>query len=150
MSNMRLLIIAVSLFSACAFAIPSQRDALLTAKREALNEYNAAQRAKDKTRFLAAAERLQAVGQQVTAANQAALAAIRPGYPNDVKSNQARQTWDKKIADIRKSLGSANENLGRFILPTELSPESIRSVDRHIREIDQAIEAHHAACLNIR
>jgi hypothetical protein len=143
-------LIALLLTVTAAFAIPSQRDALLTAKREALNEYNAAQRAKDKTRFLAAAERLQAVGQQVTAANQAALAAIRPGYPNDVKSNQARQTWDKKIADIRKSLGSANENLGRFILPTELSPESIRSVDRHIREIDQAIEAHHAACLNIR
>ncbi len=143
-------LIALLLTVTAAVAVPSQRDALLTAKREALNEYNAAQRAKDKTRFLAAAERLQAVGQQVTAANQAALAAIRPGYPNDVKSNQARQTWDKKIADIRKSLGSANENLGRFILPTELSPESIRSVDRHIREIDQAIEAHHAACLNIR
>jgi hypothetical protein len=67
-----------------------------------------------------------------------------------VKSAQAVQTWRKKIADIRKALNSANENLGRFILPTELTPESVRSVDRHIREIDQAIEAHHAACLNIR
>jgi hypothetical protein len=143
-------LLALLLATTVAFAIPSQRDALLTAKREALNEYNAAQRAKDKARFIASAERLQSVGQQVTAANQAALAAIRPGYPNDVKSNQARQTWDKKIADIRKSLGSANESLGRFILPTELSPESIRSVDRHVREIDMAIEAHHAACLNIR
>ena len=87
---------------------------------------------------------------KVVAANQAALSAIRPGYPADVKSNQARQTWDKKIADIRRSLASANQSLGNFILPTELSPESIRSVDRYIREIDQAIEAHHAACLNIR
>jgi hypothetical protein len=67
-----------------------------------------------------------------------------------VKSAQAVQTWRKKIADIQKALNSANQSLGNFILPTELSPESIRSVDRYIREIDQAIEAHHAACLNIR
>jgi hypothetical protein len=26
----------------------------------------------------------------------------------------------------------------------------VRAVDRYIREIDLAIEAHHAACLNIR
>ena len=133
-----------------AYAIPSQRDALLTAKREAQQAYTAAQRVKDKAQFLAAAERFQVVGQKVIAANQAASAAIRPSYPVDVKSTQARQTWDKKIADIRKSLDSANENLGRFILPPELTPDSVRSVDRHIREIDQAIEAHHAACLNIR
>lgn len=138
------------LATACAFAIPSQRDALNTSKREALNAYNAAQRAKDKTQFIAAANGLQAVGQKVIAANQAALSAIRPGYPVDVKSNQARQTWDKKIADIRRSLASANQSLSNFILPTELSPESIRSVDRYVREIDQAIEAHHAASLNIR
>lgn len=138
------------LASACAFAVPSQRDDLLTAKREAQNAYTAAQRAKDKTQFIAAANGFQAVGQKVVAANQAALSAIRPGYPADVKSNQARQTWDKKIADIRRSLASANQSLGNFILPTELSPESIRSVDRYIREIDQAIEAHHAASLNIR
>jgi hypothetical protein len=148
---MRLLSIALLLLATTlAHAIPSQRDSLLTAKREAQQAYTAAQRVKDKAQFLAAAERFQAVGQKVMAANQAASAAIRPSYPVDVKSAQARQTWDKKIADIRKSLDSANENLGRFILPTELTPESVRSVDRHIREIDQAIEAHHAACLNIR
>jgi hypothetical protein len=133
-----------------AYAIPSQRDGLLTAKREAQQAYTAAQRAKDKAQFIAAAERFQEVGQKVVAANQAASAAIRPGYPVDVKSAQARQTWDKKIADIRKSLDSANDSLRSFILPTDLSPETIRSVDRHIRNIDQAIEAHHAACLNIR
>ncbi len=136
--------------AACAFAVPSQRDALITAKREALNEYNAAQRAKDKAQFIAAATGFQEVGRKVIAANQSAASAIKPGYPPDVKSNQARQTWDKKIADIRRALASANESLGNFILPTELSPESVRSVDRYIREIDQAIEAHHAACLNIR
>ena len=134
-----------------ACAIPSQRDALLTAKREAQNAYVAAQRAKDKAQFIAAANGFQAVGQKVVAANQAALASIRTGvYPTDVKSTQAKQTWDKKMSEIRRALNSANESLGAFILPTELSPESVRSVDRHIREIDQAIEAHHAACLNIR
>jgi hypothetical protein len=139
------------LATACAFAIPSQRDALNTAKREALNAYNAAQRTKDKAQFIAAANGLQAVGQKVVAANQAAMSSLRPGnYPADVKSTQARQSWDKKIGDISRTLNSANQSLGNFILPTEVSPESIRSVDRYIREIDQAIEAHHAACLNIR
>lgn len=139
------------LATACAFAIPSQRDALNTAKREALNAYNAAQRAKDKAQFIAAANGLQAVGQKVVAANQAAISSLQPGnYPKDVKSTQARQSWDKKMGDISRTLNSANQSLGNFILPTELSPESVRSVDRYIREIDQAIEAHHAACLNIR
>ncbi len=139
------------LAAAGAFAIPSQRDALLTAKREAQNAYTAAQRAKDKAQFLAAASRFQEVGQKVVAANQTAMASVRIGtYPPDVKSTQARQTWDRKMGDIRRGLASANEALGNFILPTELSPESVRSVDRYIREIDQAIEVHHAASLNIR
>lgn len=139
------------LATTCACAIPSQRDALNTAKREALNAYNAAQRTKDKAQFIAAANGLQAVGQKVVAANQAAMSSLRPGnYPADVKSTQARQSWDKKMVDISRTLNSANQSLGNFILPTEVSPESIRSVDRYIREIDQAIEGHHAACLNIR
>jgi hypothetical protein len=148
---MRLLNILLLLGTTCAFAIPSQRDALNTSKREALNAYNAAQRTKDKAQFIAAANGLQSVGQKVIAANQAAASAIRPGiYPTDVKTTQARQSWNKKMADIQRTLSSANDSLGNFILPTELSPESVRSVDRYIREIDQAIEAHHAACLNIR
>jgi hypothetical protein len=147
MRSFLLLLIATT----CAFAIPSQRDALLTAKREAQNAYTAAQRTKDKAQFIAAANGLQAVGQKVVAANQSALSAIRPGiYPADVKSPVARQTWNKKMADISRALTSANESLGNFILPTEFSPESVRSVDRYIREIDLAIEAHHAASLNIR
>ncbi len=144
-------ILFLLLATTCAFAITSQRDALNTAKREALNAYNAAQRAKDKAQFIAAANGLQAVGQKVVAANQAAMSSLRPGnYPKDVKSTQARQSWDKKMGEISRTLTSANQSLGNFILPTELSPESVRSVDRYIREIDQAIDAHHAACLNIR
>jgi hypothetical protein len=148
---MRSFLLLLLLATTCAFAIPSQRDALNTSKREALNAYNAAQRTKDKAQFIAAANGLQSVGQKVIAANRAAMSSIQPGnYPKDVKSTQARQSWDKKMGDISRSLGSANDSLGNFILPTELSPESVRSVDRYIREIDQAIEAHHAACLNIR
>jgi hypothetical protein len=147
MRSFLLLLLAAS----CAFAIPSQRDALNASKREALNAYNAAQRTRDKAQFIAAANGLQSVGQKVVAANQAALSSVQPGnYPKDVKSTQARQSWDKKMADIQRALSAANGSLGNFILPTELSPESVRSVDRYIREIDQAIEAHHAACLNIR
>jgi hypothetical protein len=144
-------LVLLLLATTCAFAIPSQRDALNTSKREALNAYNAAQRTRDKAQFIAAANGLQSVGQKVVAANQAALSSVQPGnYPKDVKSTQARQSWDKKMGDIRRALSTANDSLGNFILPTELSPESVRSVDRYIREIDQAIEAHHAACLNIR
>lgn len=144
-------LVLLLLATTCAFAIPNQRDALNTSKREALNAYNAAQRTRDKAQFIAAANGLQSVGQKVVAANQAALSSVQPGnYPKDVKSTQARQSWDKKMGDIRRALSSANDSLGNFILPTELSPESVRSVDRYIREIDQAIEAHHAACLNIR
>lgn len=144
-------LVLLLLATTCAFAIPSQRDALNTSKREALNAYNAAQRTRDKAQFIAAANGLQSVGQKVVAANQVALSSVQPGnYPKDVKSTQARQSWDKKMGDIRRALSSANDSLGNFILPTELSPESVRSVDRYIREIDQAIDAHHAACLNIR
>jgi hypothetical protein len=139
------------LATASAFAIPSQRDALNTAKRAAQNDYAAAQRVKDKVLFIEAAKHYQEVGRRIIAANQAAMSAIRPHiYPSDVKSTQARQSWDKKMSDIRRALESANGSLGNFTLPTELSPESIRSVDRYVREIDQAIEAHHAASLNIR
>lgn len=147
MRSFLLLLLATS----CVFAIPSQRDALSAAKRAAQNDYTSAQRAKDKVLFIEAAKHFQEVGRKVIAANQAAVSAIRPGiYPPDVKSTQARQGWDKKMSDIRRTLESANDSLGNFILPTELTPESARSVDRYIREIDQAIEAHHAASLNIR
>jgi len=145
MRHLLLLLAALPLF-----AIPSQKEALYAAKREAQSAHVAAQRAKDQAQFIAAANGLQEVGRKIIAANQAAMAAIRPGYPADVKSPTARQTWDKKMADIRRELGASNESLGRFFLPTELSPEAVRAVDRYVRELDLAIEAHHAACLNIR
>jgi hypothetical protein len=126
------------LATTCAFAVPSQRDALLTAKREAQNAYTAAQRAKDKTQFIAAANGFQEVGQKVAAANHALVRRIEQNGTSRVEKDHLRP------------LNSSIESLGNFILPTEFSPESIRSVDRYIREIDQAIEARHAASLNIR
>ena len=126
------------LATTCAFAIPSQRDALLTAKRAAQNAYNAAQRAKDKAQFIAAATGFQAVGQKVAAANRALVRRIEQNGSRRVEKDHLRP------------LNTSIESLGNFILPTELSPESVRSVDRYSREIDQAIEAHHAASLNIR
>jgi hypothetical protein len=146
---MRLL--AVLLFSTLtALAIPSQRDALSAAKREAQGVFTAAQRGQDKVKFAEAVARLQEAAAKVAAANTAALGAIKPGYPVDIKSTQARQTWDKKMGDIRKSLSSANQEMAAFTAPAEMTPEGVRAVDALIRSIDKAIEAHHAACLNIR
>jgi hypothetical protein len=145
MRHLLLLLAALPLF-----AIPSQKDALSSAKRQAQGAHVAAQRSKDSAQFIAAANGLQEVGRKVIAANQTAMSSIRASYPADVKSRTAQQTWDKKMADIRRDLSAANESLEQFFLPTELSPESVRAVDRYIRAIDLAIEAHHAACLNIR
>ena len=50
-------LVLLFLATTCALAIPSQREALNTAKREAQQAYTAAQRAKDKAQFIAAAER---------------------------------------------------------------------------------------------
>mgnify|MGYP000151942468 CR=1 FL=1 len=133
-----------------AAAIPSERDALASAKRDALGVYTAAQRTQDKAKFLEAIGRLQAVGGLVISANNAALGAIKPGYPNDIKSLQARQTWDKKMGDIRRTLSGSNREIAAFAAPAEMTPEGIRAVDTLVRTIDKAIETHHAACLNIR
>ncbi len=129
---------ALFLTVALTFAAPSQRDALITAKREAQNDYTAAQRTKDKDKFIAAANRFREVGQKVAEANQAMIRRI--------ESNGGRRVEQDHLKPLKASL----QSLGNFILPTELSPESVRSVDRYIREIDQAIEVHHAASLNIR
>lgn len=67
-----------------AAAIPSQRDTLAAAKRDAQGVYTAAQRTQDKTKFAEAITRLKAVGDRVIGANNAALSAIKPGYPIDI------------------------------------------------------------------
>lgn len=134
MRSLLLLLLA----TACAFAVPSQRDELGAAKREAQNAYTAAQRIKDKAQFIAAAAQFQEVGRKVAAANKALI--------RKIGINGNRKTEVNHLKPLKDTL----ESLGNFILPTELSPESVRSVDRYIREIDMAIETHHAASLNIR
>jgi hypothetical protein len=133
-----------------ASAIPSQRDTLATAKRDAQGVYTAAQRTKDGAKFAEAITRLQAVGDLVIGANNAAMSAIKPGYPIDIKSPQARQSWDKKMDDIRRTLSGANREISAFVVPSEMTPAGIRAVDALVRSIDKAIEAHHASCQNIR
>lgn len=133
-----------------ASAIPSQRDTLSAAKRDAQGVYTAAQRSQDKAKFAEAITRLKAVGDLVIGANNAAQSAIKPGYPIDIKSLQARQSWDKKMGDVRRTLSGANREIAAFTVPPEMTPEGIRAVDALIRSIDKAIEVHHAACLNIR
>ena len=131
-------------------AIPSQRDALYSAKRDAVNAYTSAQRTKDKEKFLEATTRLQELAQKVIEANNSAVSSIKSGYPVDVKSPQARQTYDRKMSDIRKSLSDANQGISAFAPPSEMTPEGIRAVDAFVRAIDKAIDAHQAGCLNIR
>ncbi len=131
-------------------AIPSQKDALASAKRDAQGVYNIASRTKDQAKFLETIIRLQEVGAKISAANQQALGSIRPGYPADVKSKQAQQPWDRKFGDSRRSLDDADREIRAFIPPAEMTPAGLRAVDAFIRTLDKAIEAHHNACLNIR
>ena len=133
-----------------ASAIPSQRDTLGAAKRDAQGVYTAAQRTKDGAKFAEAITRLQAVGDLVIGANNAAMSAIKPGYPSDIKSQQARQSWDKKMDDIRRTLSGANREVAAFVAPSEMTPAGIRAVDALVRSIDKAIEVHHTSCQNIR
>ena len=79
-----------------ASAIPSQRDALGAAKRDAQGVYAAAQRTKDGAKFAEAITRVQAVGDLVIGANNAAMSAIKPGYPIDELPTLPvmRRWWD--------------------------------------------------------
>lgn len=147
---MRTFLLLLLLGAVTASAIPSQRDTLGAAKRDAQGVYTMAQRTQDKAKFAEAITRLQAVGDLVVGANNAAVSAIKPGYPIDIKSPQARQTWDKKMGDIRRTLSEANREIAAFVVPSEMTPVGIRAVDALVRSIDKAIDVHHASCQNIR
>lgn len=148
---MRTLLVWLVLTSGAFGAIPSQRDALSAAKREAQTAFVGAQKGKDSAAFLIAAAKVETVGAQVIAANSATLGSIPRGtYPIDIKSRQARDSWDRKMADIQRSLSESNRSLAEFPAPTEQTPASVRAVEAYLRLIDKAIEAHHAASLNLR
>jgi hypothetical protein len=85
-----------------ASAIPSQRDTLAAAKRDAQGVYTAAQRTPDRAKFAEAISRLKAVGDLVvSSANQAPISASSPNsytYPGDVKTSSGRKSYDQKMA----------------------------------------------------
>lgn len=141
------------LLYAVAFAgsVPSQRDALNQQYLRVRPEFTAAVKSGNPQAFIAAVASIQAFGQSIVAANTPAIAALRRGfYPPDVKSRQAQSTWDQKVEAAKASLLAANSSITSFRAPTEMSPESIRSVEAYMTTLSKAIEAHHAACLNIR
>lgn len=150
MRNLPLLPLLLLASSLCA--VPSQRDVLVKSKLAAQNAYTDAARKKDPKLFLEAAAKIEAVGAQVVAANRAVIAAIRPPHspPPDVKTANARKIWQNSMDNYRSSLEAANQEISSFRAPTEMAPETIRSVDRLIRAIDKGIEVHHSAAPNIR
>ncbi len=140
----------LSLICSTLLAAPSQRDALNKSKIAAKNFYTDAARKKDAKLFLEASAKLESVGAEVVAANQALMAAIPPSPPPDVKTANARKIWQNSMNGYRTSLQDANQEISSFRAPSEMTPESIRSVDRLIRAIDKGIEIHHSAAPNIR
>lgn len=140
----------LSLFCSILLAAPSQRDALNKSKITAKNLYTDAARKKDPKLFLEASAKLESVGAEVIAANQALIAAIPPSPPPDVKTANARKIWQNSMNGYRTSLQDANQEISSFRAPSEMTPETVRSVDRLIRAIDKGIEAHHSAAPNIR
>lgn len=123
---------------------------MVKAKFAAQNAYTDATRKKDQKLFLESAAKIESVGAQVVAANRAVIAAIRPSPPPDVKTANARKIWQNSMDNYRSSLEAANQEISAFQAPSEMSPETIRSVDRLIRAIDKGIEVHHSAAPNIR
>jgi hypothetical protein len=136
---------------ALAGTVPSQRDALNQQYLRVRPDYTSAVKTGDKVMFIAAVARLQALGMSIIAANAPAISALRTGiYPPDVKSRQARSTWDQKIDATKATLLAANGSIMAFSAPSELTPESARSIEAYMMTLSKAIETHHAACLNIR
>jgi hypothetical protein len=89
----------------------------------------------------------------VIAANQTAIAATTPGgytYPGDIKSEQARKSYDDRMAAFNRALRDSNATLSVFTAPADMDAASINLVDRYIHILVKAIEAHHVIRLNIR
>lgn len=148
----KLPLLPLLLLASSLCAVPSQRDVLVKSKLAAQNAYTDAARKKDPKLFLEAAAKIEAAGAQVVAANRAVISAIRPrnSPPPDVKTANALKIWQNSMDNYRSSLEAANQEISSFQAPTEMAPETIRSVDRLIRAIDKGIEVHHSAAPNIR
>jgi len=146
----KLPLLPLLLLASSLCAVPSQRDVLVKSKLAAQNAYTDAARKKDPKLFLEATAKLESVGAQVVAANRALIGAIRPSPPPDVKTANAKKIWENSMNAFRTSLEATIQEISSFRAPSEMTPETIRSVDRLIRAIDKGIEVHHSAALNIR
>lgn len=141
------------LSTVAAFALPSQRDQLQSQYIKARGDYATALKSGNKETILQAAAGLQAVGKAVVGANQGPISATSPNgysYPGDVKTNSGRKSYDQKMAEHNKVLRAANAAIAAIPEPVDATPASLRSVDMLINAISKGIEAHHAACQNIR
>ena len=143
-----LLVGTISLLGA---QIPSQRDALQSQYLKARGNYTPTLKKGDQAAFNEGVAGLEAVAKAIIQANGPAISATSSrSYPSDIKSTQARNTWDEKMAMHNSALRSANQALSSFAAPSDMTPASIRTVDALINNISKAIATHHAACLNIR
>ncbi len=132
-----LLTLSLGSLSIQLVAADSRREEFNNAKRTAQATYTEAQRNKDVAKFNEAIGGLEVLAKKITSANSSLI-------------SKARMSSRKAASDQIAPLSAANEALSSFQAPSEMSVETIRSVDRFVRDIDKAIEVHHAASLNIR
>ena len=141
-----------SVFS--AQVIPSQRTRLIEKYRAATSAYAAAQKTKNKSAILDSIAQLKAVADLIIEANNPVISKTTrynyTPYPGDVKSDAAKKSYDLKMDSHNKELSEMNRRLSTFVPPTEITPETIRMVDKFNRDMYEAIEKHDIACQNIR
>ncbi len=93
------------------------------------------------------------VGNAVITANRTVIAATTLGgytYPGDIKSQDAKKSYDNKMAKFNRALRDSNATLSVFTAPADMDATSINLVDSYIKILVKAIEIHHVTRLNIR
>ena len=134
--------------------VPSQRTRLIEKYRAVTGAYSTAQKSKNKAAILESITQLKAVADLIIEANNPVIIKTTiPNYlpyPGDIKSDAAKRSYDVKMASYRKELSEVNSRLSTFVPPTEITPETIRMVDKFNRDMYEAIEKHDIACQNIR
>ena len=134
--------------------VPSQRTRLIEKYRAATGAYSTAQKSKNKAAILESIPQLKAVADLIIEANNPVIVKTTrynyTPYPGDVKTDNARRSYDTKMDSHNKELTEMNARLSSFVPPTEITPETIRMIDKFNRDMYEAIEKHDIACQNIR
>lgn len=134
--------------------MPSQRTRLIEKYRAATGAYATAQKTKNKSAILDSIAQLKAVADLIIEANNPVISKTTrynyTPYPGDIKSDAAKKSYDVKMDSYNKELSELNGRLLAFVPPTEITPETIRMVDKFNRDMYEAIEKHDIACQNIR